>query len=56
MLTVAEALRLIREALRPVPAEVVSLDQAWGRVLATDVEARLTHPPVAVSAMDGYAV
>ncbi len=56
MLPVAEALRLIREALRPVPAEVVSLDQAWGRVLATDVEARLTHPPVAVSAMDGYAV
>lgn len=56
MLPVAEALRLIREALRPVPAELVSLDQAWGRVLATDVEARLTHPPVAVSAMDGYAV
>ena len=56
MLPVAEALRLIREALRPVAAEVVNLDQAWGRVLATDVEARLTHPPVAVSAMDGYAV
>lgn len=56
MLPVPEALRLIREALRPVAAEVVNLDQAWGRVLATAVEARLTHPPVAVSAMDGYAV
>jgi molybdopterin molybdotransferase len=56
MLEVAAALGLIREALRPVAPEVVSLDQAWGRVLAADVEARLTHPPVAVSAMDGYAV
>ena len=56
MLPVADALRLIAETLRPVAAEVVSLDWAAGRVLAADVEARLTHPPVAVSAMDGYAV
>ena len=56
MLAVAEALRLIGDTLRRVPTEVVSLDQAWSRVLAADVEARLTHPPVAVSAMDGYAV
>ncbi|MFZ1416672.1 MAG: gephyrin-like molybdotransferase Glp [Defluviicoccus sp.] len=56
MLPVAEALRLIGEALRPVPAQLVNLDQAWSRVLAADVEARLSHPPVAVSAMDGYAV
>ena len=32
------------------------LSAAAGRVLAQDVPARLTQPPLAVSAMDGYAV
>ena len=39
-----------------VPAETVALADALGRVLADDVAARLSHPPNAVSAMDGYAV
>jgi len=34
----------------------VPLAEAWGRVLAVDVRARLTQPPADVSAMDGYAV
>ncbi len=36
--------------------ERVGLAGALGRVLAEDVASRLTHPPAAVSAMDGYAV
>src|SRR5882762_6956102 len=56
MLTVAEATDRILAAFQPLGPEVVALDQALGRVLAAPVEARLDHPPQAVSAMDGYAV
>ena len=56
MLTVAEARARIVSAFAPLPAEQVSLANALGRVLAEPVNARLTQPPFAVSAMDGYAV
>lgn len=56
MLSVDEALARILAAFSPLPAETVSVDEAFGRVLAATVTARITHPPHAVSAMDGYAV
>src|SRR4051812_21568228 len=56
LLPVAEARRLIVEALEPVSAETVPLNKARGRVLRSDANARVSHPPVDVSAMDGYAV
>ena len=56
MISVAEAQSRILAALRPMPAEQVGLGAALGRVLAEDVAARRTQPPLAVSAMDGYAV
>ncbi len=56
MLSVAEALARITGAFAPLPAETVSLANALGRTLAEDVVARVTQPPAAVSAMDGYAV
>jgi molybdopterin molybdotransferase len=56
MISVTEARARILEPLRATPAETVALASAWGRVLATPVVARLTQPPVDVSAMDGYAV
>ncbi|HSK40974.1 MAG TPA: molybdopterin molybdenumtransferase MoeA, partial [Arenibaculum sp.] len=56
MIPVAEALSRILAAFTPLPAETVALPDALGRVLAADVTARLTQPPAAVSAMDGYAV
>jgi molybdopterin molybdotransferase len=56
MLSVEEARARIFAGLSPVGAEVVSLAEAWGRVLAVAVDARLTQPPADVSAMDGYAV
>ena len=40
----------------PLPAEMVGLGDAFGRVLAEDVVARRDQPAAAVSAMDGYAV
>lgn len=56
MISVEEALGRILAAFAPLPPEQVGLDRALGRVLAADVIARVTQPPVAVSAMDGYAM
>lgn len=56
MISVAEALAKVIAGINRVPSEQVSLSDALGRVLAEDVASRLTHPPAAVSAMDGYAV
>jgi molybdopterin molybdotransferase len=56
MISVDEALDRILKGLAPVGAEAVSIAEAAGRVLAEPVLARITQPPVAVSAMDGWAV
>ena len=56
MISVAEALELVTAGVSLVSTEHVPLPAALSRVLAEDVAARLTHPPTAVSAMDGYAV
>jgi len=56
MISVEEARTRILAALRPAPAEIIALANAWGRVTAGPVIARLTQPPVDVSAMDGYAL
>ena len=56
MLSVAEARTRILAAFQPLPVETLGLSAALGRVLAEDVVARVTQPPHAVSAMDGYAV
>lgn len=56
MIPVAEARARILAPLRPVEAEAVPVAEAFGRVLAEDSAARLTNPPGAISAMDGYAV
>jgi molybdopterin molybdotransferase len=56
MISVEEARNRILADLRPTPAEIVALADAWGRVTAAPVIARLTQPPADVSAMDGYAV
>ena len=56
MISVAEALERVTGAFAPLALETVALPDALGRVLGEDVVARMTQPPVAVSAMDGYAV
>ena len=56
MIPVAEARQRILADLPVMPAEQVGLNEALGRVLAADIAARRTQPPLAVSAMDGYAV
>ena len=56
MISVEEARARILTDLRPTPAEIVALADAWNRVTADAVVARLTQPPADVSAMDGYAL
>jgi len=56
LLPVEDALARILEAFSPLAAEVVPVSEALGRVSADPITARRTQPPMAVSAMDGYAV
>ncbi|WP_119458652.1 gephyrin-like molybdotransferase Glp [Rhodospirillaceae bacterium SYSU D60014] len=56
MISVEEARTRICAAIRPLGSEQVGLGEALGRVLAEDAVARVTQPPAAMSAMDGYAV
>jgi molybdopterin molybdotransferase len=56
MISVDEARDRILATLHPTPAEIAALADAWGRVSAAPVIARLTQPPADVSAMDGYAL
>lgn len=56
MLSVSEAHARVIAAFEPLPAEIVSIADAAGRVLAVSGNARLTQPPSDLSAMDGYAV
>jgi molybdopterin molybdotransferase len=56
LIPVAEALQRVLADSKPLRTEVVSLDEAFGRLLTEDVIALRTQPPAAVSAMDGYAV
>jgi molybdopterin molybdotransferase len=56
MLTVDEARARILAGLHPTAPEVAPLAEAWGRVGATAVHARLHQPPADVSAMDGFAL
>jgi len=55
MLSVEQARARILGQLRPTSAEIVALADAWDRVTAAPVRARLTQPPADLSAMDGYA-
>jgi molybdopterin molybdotransferase len=56
MIPVAEARARILAAFSPLPPELVAVSEALGRVTAEDIGARVTQPPAALSAMDGYAV
>lgn len=56
LIPVAEARAKVLAAARPRGQEQVSLEDALGRTLAAPLTAKRTQPPVAVSAMDGFAL
>jgi molybdopterin molybdotransferase len=56
LLTLEEAQERVLAHARPLPAELVPIAEAAGRVTAEDVRARVDLPPFDSSAMDGFAV
>jgi molybdopterin molybdotransferase len=56
LITITQARECVLSAVRPLGTEVVAVDDALGRVLASEVRASGDVPPFACSAMDGYAV
>ena len=56
MISVAEAIQIVRQQTRPLPSERVQLHDALHRVLAEDIVADSDLPPFDRSQMDGYAV
>jgi molybdopterin molybdotransferase len=57
LLPIEEVERILRERVMPVAEiETVSLNAAYGRVIARDVAAPIDLPPFDNSAVDGYAV
>src|SRR6188472_3190823 len=56
MISVAEAIEIVRQQTHTLPVEQIQLHEALGRVLAQDVVADSDLPPFDRSQMDGYAV
>lgn len=56
MLSVEEAIRIVKEQTHVLPPERVALGRALGRVLAEEVFADTDLPPFNRAQMDGYAV
>ncbi len=55
LVSIERALQLVLTDVSPLPGEPVELAAAAGRILAKPLVAKLTQPPFAASAMDGYA-
>jgi molybdopterin molybdotransferase len=56
MIPVTEAFKHVTDNVFLTGSEDVPVKECLGRVLAQDIASRLSHPPVAVSSMDGYAL
>jgi molybdopterin molybdotransferase len=56
LLEIGEAWERVAACVEPLPAEIVPLDEALGRIAASDALSAVDLPPFDRSAMDGYAV
>ena len=56
MISVAEAIQIVRQQTTTLATEHVSIEHALGRVLAEDIVADTDLPPFNRAQMDGYAV
>lgn len=56
LLPVEQALEKLLQGAEPKGTELKPISQLRGRILATDLVSKRTHPPFNASAMDGYAV
>jgi len=56
MISVSDAIDLLIKHRPERPIQSVPLSDSMGAILAEDIKAKITLPPLAASAMDGYAV
>ncbi|MBT8131771.1 MAG: molybdopterin molybdenumtransferase MoeA, partial [Gammaproteobacteria bacterium] len=56
MISVAEAMRCLKDAIPLRPAETIALEQASGRILAAPINADRDQPPFDRVMMDGIAL
>ena len=56
LISVEDAISNVLLACSTLNSEELNIADAFGRILAKDLVSRVTQPPLAVSAMDGYAV
>jgi len=56
MISVSDAISLLRQHRSERPVISVPLAESIGAIVAEDIKAKITLPPLAASAMDGYAV
>ena len=55
-ISLEEAINVANKYPLNIETELVSLDEAHGRILATDLTSKVNDPPFDNSAMDGFAV
>ena len=56
LVDISDAIKLVCEKISPLGTEKVKLINAFGRVLAEDIQAKADSPPFDRSLVDGYAV
>ncbi len=56
MISIAEAVKIIKNETFLLAAETINLDESIGRVLAEEIRADMDLPPFNRSQMDGFAV
>ena len=56
MITVNQAVSIIKSSVVQLKTEYISVENAINRILATDIKSKADSPPFDMSSMDGYAV
>ena len=56
MITVNQAVSIIKSSVVQLKTEYINVENAFYRILAADIKSKADSPPFDMSSMDGYAV
>ena len=56
MITVNQAVSIIKSSVVQLKTEYINVQDAFNRILAADIKSKADSPPFDMSSMDGYAV
>ena len=56
MITVNQAVSIIKSSVVQLKTEYINVENAINRILATDIKSKADSPPFDRSSMDGYAI